>query len=159
MPFFDSNGPLRGMKRDLYEGGIRVPFIARWPGNVPAKKVSHHISAFQDIFPTLLELTGIENKHRTDGISMAPVLLGQTGQRKHDHLYWEFRERGGRVAVLKGDWKGIRLNSQKKPDGPLEIYHLDKDIGEETNLASRQKGLMEELEAIMKREHVEPKHN
>ncbi|SVB15881.1 uncharacterized protein METZ01_LOCUS168735, partial [marine metagenome] len=67
MPFFDSNGPLRGMKRDLYEGGIRVPFIARWPGNVPAKKVSHHISAFQDIFPTLLELTGIENKHRTDG--------------------------------------------------------------------------------------------
>ena len=61
--------------------------------------------------------------------------------------------------MLKGDWKGIRLNSQKKPDGPLEIYHLDKDIGEETNLASRQKGLMVELEAIMRREHVEPKHN
>jgi len=159
MPFFDSNGPLRGMKRDLYEGGIRVPFIARWPGHVPAKKVSRHISAFQDVFPTLLELVGIENKHRIDGISMVPTLLRRKGQRKHNHLYWEFRERGGRVAVLKGDWKGIRLNSQKKPDGPLEIYHLGKDIGEETNLASRQKGLMVELEAIMKLEHVEPKHN
>ena len=154
-----SAGKLKGHKGSLYEGGIRVPFIARWPGHVPAKKVSHHISAFQDVFPTLLELAGIENKHRTDGISMAPTLLGRQGQRKHDYLYWEFRERGGRVAVLKGDWKGIRLNSQKKPDGPLEIYHLEKDIGEETNLASRQKKLTEEFEAVMKREHVEPKHN
>ena len=159
MPFFDSNGPLRGMKRDLYEGGIRVPFIARWPGNVPAEKVSHHISAFQDIFPTLLELAGIENKHRTDGISMAPTLLGRKGQREHDYLYWEFRERGGRIAVLKGDWKGIRLNSQKNPDGPLEIYHLEKDIGEETDLALGQKKLAEEFEAAMKREHTEPKQN
>jgi len=159
MPFFDSNGPLRGMKRDLYEGGIRVPLIARWPGRVPAKKVSHHISAFQDMFPTLLELAGIENKHRTDGISMAPTLLGRKGQREHDYLYWEFRERGGRIAVLKEDWKGIRLNSQKNPDGPLEIYHLKKDIGEETNLALGQKKLSEEFEAVMKREHTEPKQN
>jgi hypothetical protein len=90
---------------------------------------------------------------------MVPTLLRRKGQRKHNHLYWEFRERGGKVAVLKGDWKGIRLNSQKKPDGPLEIYHLGKDMGEETNLASRHKGLMVELEAIMKLEHVEPKHN
>ena len=159
MPFFDSNGPLRGMKRDLYEGGIRVPFIARWPGQVPAKKVSHHISAFQDIFPTMLELAGIETKHRTDGISIAPTLLGRKGQREHDYLYWEFLERGGKVAVLKGDWKGIRLNSQKKPNGPLEIYNLKKDIGEETNLALQQEKLMEEFVAIMKREHVEPKQN
>ena len=159
MPFFDSNGLLRGMKRDLYEGGIRVPFIARWPGHVPTKKVSHHISAFQDVFPTLLELAGIENKHRTDGISMAPTLLGRKGQREHDYLYWEFLERGGRIAVLKGDWKGIRLNSQKNPDGPLEIYHLKKDIGEETNLALGQKKLSEEFEAVMKHEHTEPKQN
>ena len=159
MPFFDSNGPLRGMKRDLYDGGIRVPFIVRWPGHVPAKKVSHHISAFQDVFPTMLELAGIENKHQTDGISMVPTLLGRKGQRKHDYLYWEFFERGGRVAVLKGDWKGIRLNSQKKPNGQLEIYNLDEDIGEETNLALQQEKLMEELVAIMKREHVEPKQN
>ena len=159
MPFFDSNGPLRGMKRDLYEGGIRVPFIARWPGQVPAKKVSHHISAFQDIFPTMLELAGIETKHRTDGISIAPTLLGRKGQREHDYLYWEFLERGGKVAVLKGDWKGIRLNSQKKPNGPLEIYNLEKDIGEETNLASRQQKLTEEFEAVMKREHAELKQN
>ena len=159
MPFFDSNGPLRGMKRDLYEGGIRVPLIARWPGQVPAKKVSHHISAFQDIFPTMLELAGIETKHRTDGISIAPTLLGRKGQREHDYLYWEFLERGGKVAVLKGDWKGIRLNSQKKPNGPLEIYNLEKDIGEETNLASRQQKLTEEFEAVMKREHAELKQN
>ena len=159
MPFFDSNGPLRGMKRDLYDGGIRVPFIARWPGQVPAKKVSHHISAFQDIFPTMLELAGIETKHRTDGISIAPTLLGRKGQREHDYLYWEFLERGGRVAVLRGDWKGIRLNSQKKPNGPLEIYNLGKDIGEETNLASRQQKLTEEFETVMKREHAELKQN
>jgi len=159
MSFFDSNGPLRGMKRDLYEGGIRVPFITRWPGHVPAKKVSHHISAFQDMFPTILELAGIENKHRTDGVSMVPTMLGQKEQRKHDYLYWEFLERGGRAAVLKGDWKGIRLHSQKNPNGPLEIYNLDKDIGEETNLALQQKKLVEELEAVMKREHVEPKQN
>jgi len=104
-------------------------------------------------------LAGIENKHRTDGISMVPTMLGQKGQRKHDYLYWEFLERGGRAAVLKGDWKGIRLNSQKTPNGPLEIYNLDKDIGEETNLALQQKKLVEELEAVMKREHVEPKQN
>ena len=157
MEFFDSNGPLRGMKRDLFEGGIRVPFSARWPGHIPSKKVNHHISAFQDIFPTLLELAGIESKHRTDGISMVPVLLGREGQRTHNHLYWEFRERGGRVAVLKGEWKGLRLNNQKNPDGPLEIYHLEKDIGEKTDLASQQKELSKEFEAIMKREHVEPK--
>ena len=90
---------------------------------------------------------------------MVPTLLGRKGQRKHDHLYWEFRERGGKIAVLKGDWKGIRLNSQKDPDGPLEIYHLDKDIGEVTNLASQQKKLTEEFKTVMKREHVEPKKN
>ena len=134
-------------------------FYVRWPGHVPAKKVSHHISAFQDVFPTMLELAGIENKHRTDGISMVPTLLGRKGQREHDYLYWEFRERGGRIAVLKGDRKGIRLNSQKNPNGPLEIYHLEKDIGEATNLASQQKKLTEEFKTVMKREHVEPKQN
>ena len=90
---------------------------------------------------------------------MAPTLLGRKGQREHDYLYWEFLERGGKVAVLKGDWKGIRLNSQKKPNGPLEIYNLEKDIGEETNLASRQQKLTEEFESVMKREHAERKQN
>lgn len=154
MEFFDSNGPLRGMKRDLYEGGIRVPFIARWPESVPAKKVSHHISGFQDMFPTLLELAQIELEHEVDGISMVPTLLGKKGQRKHDYLYWEFGERGGATAVLKGDWKGVRRNTRKNPDGPIELYNLKNDLAETTNLAENQKALVAEFNAVFKREHV-----
>ncbi|MED5277529.1 MAG: sulfatase-like hydrolase/transferase [Verrucomicrobiota bacterium] len=154
MEFFDSNGPLRGMKRDLYEGGIRVPFIARWPGSVPAKKINHHISGFQDMFPTLLELAQIELEHEVDGISMVPTLLGKKGQRKHDYLYWEFGERGGATAVLKGDWKGVRRNTRKNPNGPIEIYNLKNDLAETTNLAENQKALVAEFNAVLKREHV-----
>ena len=154
MEFFDSNGPLRGMKRDLYEGGIRVPFIARWPKSVPAKKVSHHISGFQDMFPTLLELAQIELEHEVDGISMVPTLLGKKDQRKHDYLYWEFGGRGGATAVLKGDWKGVRRNTRKNPDGPIELYNLKNDLAETTNLAENQKALVAKFNAILKREHV-----
>ena len=157
MEFFDSNGSLRGMKRDLYEGGIRVPFIARWPESVPAKKVSHHISGFQDMFPTLLELAQIELEHEVDGISMVPTLLGKKDQRKHDYLYWEFGGRGGATAVLKGDWKGVRRNTRKNPDGPIELYNLKNDLAETTNLAENQKALVAEFNAILKREHVPQK--
>ena len=156
MEYFNSNGALRGMKRDLYEGGIRVPFIARWPGKVSAGKTSNHISGFQDIFPTFLELAQIETEHATDGISLAPTLLGKPGQRKHAHLYWEFHERGGRIAVLRGDWKAVRLNTLRNPNSPVELYNLKADPGETKNVAAQHPKLAAELAAVMKREHVAP---
>ena len=153
MEFFNSNGPLRGMKRDLYEGGLRVPFLVRWPGKVPAKKVSNQISGFQDIFPTILELAQIEPKYKTDGISMVPTLLDKNGQKQHTYLYWEFEERGGSRAILKGNWKGVRLNINKNPNTPIEIYNLKNDIAETTNLAATQSKLVEEFKLVLKREH------
>ncbi|MBL6764816.1 MAG: arylsulfatase [Verrucomicrobiae bacterium] len=157
MPFFDSNGPLKGMKRDLYEGGIRVPFIVRWPGTVPAGGVSDHISGFQDIFPTVCDLAGVARVPATDGISMVPLLTDRSReQKKHDHLFWEFYEQGGKQAVLKGDWKGVRLKSAQNPNAPIELYDLKKDLGEERDLAARHPDIVREMAEIMKAEHTDP---
>ena len=157
MPFFDSNGPLKGMKRDLYEGGVRVPFIARWPGTVPAGRVSQHISGFQDIFPTVCDLAGVRQRPATDGISLAPLLTGRDrDQKNHKHLYWEFHEQGGKQAVLKGDWKGVRRNVSRDPEAPIELYDLARDLGEENDLASRHPEIVREMEAIIKAEHTDP---
>ena len=153
MEFFNSNGILRGMKRDLYEGGLRVPFLVRWPGHVPAKKVSHHISGFQDIFPTMLEIAKVRSKYKVDGISITPTLLDKKGQKQHNYLYWEFEERSGSRAILKGNWKGVRRNTKKNPNAPIEIYNLNNDIAETTNLASVKKELVAEFKLALKREH------
>ncbi|MGB1925889.1 MAG: arylsulfatase [Rubripirellula sp.] len=135
--FFDSNGPLRGHKRDLYEGGIRAPLIARWPGRIPAGTTSHHLSAHWDLLPTLCELAGVKTPPSTDGISMVHELLGNTkAQKKHDYLYWEFYEQGGKRAARFGSWKAVQLNLNKQDDPPIEIYHLGSDRGEETNVAA-----------------------
>jgi arylsulfatase A-like enzyme len=127
---------LRGYKRDLYEGGIRVPMLARWPGRIKAGSVSNHVSAFWDFLPTCCELADIETPKGTDGISILPTLLGQSQkQKKHEFLYWEFHEQGKKQAVRMGDWKGVRLNVAKNPGGPIELYNLKTDIGEQKNLA------------------------
>lgn len=152
--FFDSNGPLTGWKRDLTEGGIRVPFLARWPGQVPAGRTSEHVSGFQDIFPTLCELAGVKPP-ATDGISLVPTLLAKGAQPPHPHLYWEFYERGGRVAVRLGNWKGIRNDVVKNPDGPIELFDLATDLGEQTNVAARHPEVVARIAAIMKAEHVD----
>lgn len=157
MPFFDSNGPLKGMKRDLYEGGVRVPFIARWPGKVPAGRVSDHISGFQDIFPTLEQLAGAKYNGKTDGISMVNELKGRSGQQtKHPHLYWEFYEKGGRVGAVKDNWKAVRLDILRNPNAPIELYDLSKDIGEENNIADRHPDIVAQMAAILEKEHVAP---
>jgi arylsulfatase A-like enzyme len=157
MPFFDSNGPLRGKKRDLYEGGIRVPMIARWPGTIKAGVTTDHLSGFQDVFPTLADLAGAETP-KTDGISMVPTLLGKLDrQKKHPHLYWEFYEQGGKLAVVREDWKAVRLNVLKNPNGPVELYDLSEDIGEENNVADQHPAIVADMAAIMKREHVDLK--
>jgi arylsulfatase A-like enzyme len=113
--FFDSNGELRGIKRDLYDGGVRVPFIARWPGKIEAGSNSGHVSAFWDMLPTFCELAGVEAMSDHDGVSMVPTLLGKGVQVEHDYLYWWFGEQGGREAVLKDGWKAVRLNTRKNP--------------------------------------------
>ncbi|MHC4332281.1 MAG: sulfatase-like hydrolase/transferase [Planctomycetota bacterium] len=149
--FFNSNGPLTGKKRDLYEGGIRVPLVARWPGRIQAGSVSDHVSAFWDFMPTAAELAGAGAPASTDGISMVPTLLGQPNrQKKHKYLYWEFHERGGKQAVRMGDFKGVRLNVHKDANGPLELYNLANDIGEKHNIADRHPDVISKIETILK---------
>jgi len=149
--FFNSSGPLQAYKRALYEGGIRVPMIARWPGRIKAGSVSNHVSAFWDFLPTCCELVGVKAPEGIDGISMVPTLLGRPGeQREHEFLYWEFHEQGKRQAVRMGDWKGIRQNVAKNPDGPIELYNLKNDIGEKNNVAVRHPGIVAKIEECMK---------
>ncbi|MDA1054736.1 MAG: sulfatase-like hydrolase/transferase [Planctomycetota bacterium] len=155
MPFFDSNGRLQGMQRDLYEGGIRVPMIARWPGHIQAGAVSQHISGFQDMLPTLSQLAGAEAP-AGDGLSMVPTLLGKGDQLQHDHLSWEFLEQGGRRAVLQGHWKGVRQNTDNTPDGPIELYDISKDIEEAYNIADQHLEVVAKLAAIMREAHSAP---
>ena len=111
--FFHSNGDLRGYKQDLYEGGIRTPFIARWPGRIKAGATSDLVGAFWDMMPTLCEIAGAPAPAGIDGLSIAPTLLGQTGQKLHEYLYWEYHSDGRAQAVRFGDWKAVRNHVQK----------------------------------------------
>jgi arylsulfatase A-like enzyme len=131
-----SSGPLRGGKRDLYEGGIRVPMIARWPAGISKPGTSDHVSAFWDFMPTACELAGVETPAGIHGISYVPALTGRGQQRAHDFLYWEFHEQGARRALRQGDWKLVQSNMQK--NGKPELYHLGKDLGETQNLADQE---------------------
>jgi len=148
--FFNSNGGLRGYKRDLFEGGIRVPFIVSWPGTIEKARLSDHPSAFWDILPTLAELTGFEYGE-TDGISFLPELMGEE-QPKHEFLYWEFHERGGKQAILKEEWKAVRLNVGNDPNGALELYNLENDPFEKQNVADRHPELVENFARLMEEE-------
>ncbi|MEC7906932.1 MAG: arylsulfatase [Verrucomicrobiota bacterium] len=146
--YFDSNGPFRGLKRDLYEGGIRVPMLARWTGRIAPNSESDHISAFWDVFPTFCEIAGIPIPDGLDGISFAPTLLRSGSQRLHEHLFWGFYERGGRVAVRKGKWKLVKYDIDRSSQGPWELYDLSNDIGETENLAPRRPEIVELLARI-----------
>jgi arylsulfatase A len=154
--YFDSNGELKGYKRDLYEGGIRTPLIIRWPGIVKPGSVSDHISAFWDIMPTLAEITDAEVPENIDGISFLPSLLGKK-QKQHDYLYWEFHEQGGKMAVRMGNWKAVKLDINKVPQRATELYDLSKDIGENENIAEENPEIVQKMEEIMKEAHVSQK--
>ena len=145
--FFNSNGGLRGYKRDLYEGGIRVPFIVSWPGTIDKASISDHPSAFWDLLPTLAELAGFECG-AVDGISFLPELLGKE-QAKHPYLYWEFHEQGGKQAIVMDNWKAVRLGVGKDPQAALELYDLDKDPAEEHNVAALHQELVDRLSLLM----------
>ncbi len=150
--FFNSSGGLRGVKRDLYEGGIRVPFIVSWPGTIEQGRTSDHVSAFWDVLPTLGELAGFIPR-ANDGISFLPELLGKE-QKEHDFLYWEFHERGGKQAILAGRWKAVRLGVGMDPHGPLELYDLETDPGEEHNVADAHPDLVEKFSRLMEEQRV-----
>ncbi|NUM52230.1 MAG: arylsulfatase [Candidatus Hydrogenedentes bacterium] len=148
--FFKSSGPLRGYKRALYEGGIRVPGIARWPGRIPPERVSNLPWAFWDVLPTLCEIAGVEAPTGNDGISIAPTLLsmatgGEAAQPQHEFFYWEFHEQGSKQAVRMGNWKAVRLAQ----GAPLELYDLATDIGETRNVAADQPDIIAKIEAFL----------
>jgi arylsulfatase A len=148
--YFKSSGGLRGYKRDLYEGGIRVPMLASWPGKIPASTATDHVSAFQDVLPTMADVTGQSAPSGIDGISFLPTLLQERTQRQHDYLYWEFHEKKGRVAIRKGKWKGVRYDVSVDPDSPLELYDLSKDPAETKNIAAANPEIVSELDRLMK---------
>ncbi|MGO2182977.1 MAG: arylsulfatase [Pseudoalteromonas nigrifaciens] len=154
MDFFNSSGELRGIKRDLYEGGIRVPMIARWSSRIQADTESSHISAFWDIMPTLAELSGAEMPADRDGISFVPSLLGkESSQEKHQALYWEFKlqrhDATATQAVRMGKWKALRFHRSHGID--WELYDLSTDIGEQHNLAKQFPNIIDEANELMKK--------
>ena len=152
--FFNSSGGFRGVKRDLYEGGIREPFVARWPGVIKPRTTNDYIGAFWDILPTFAELAGANSPTNIDGLSFTAALTGKGVQQKHDYLYWEFHEQGGRQAVRQDKWKAVRLKAAGNPDGLVELYDLSKDPGETTNLTPQNPEKARELQHIMNKAHV-----
>ncbi len=142
--FFKSNAPFRGFKQDVYEGGIRVPMIARWKGKIAPGTVTDHISAFWDVMPTLAELVGVKSPEDIDGISFLPTLLGKDQkQEKHDYLYWEYARR--KQAIRMGNWKAVRL----RPSKPIQLYDLSNDLHEENDVAKDFPNIVREIEKIM----------
>ncbi|UXX78108.1 arylsulfatase [Reichenbachiella carrageenanivorans] len=147
--FFDGTAGLRGYKRDLYEGGIRAPFIAVWPGHIPAGATSTHVSTFWDMMPTFAELVGVEVPSHTDGISFLPTLLGKSGQEVHEYLYWEFPAAGGRKAIRMGQWKGVAYNLTKGKKRNFELYNLSSDPAEAHDLSADHPEIVAKLQAAM----------
>ena len=162
--FFQSSGGFKGIKRDLTDGGVREPFIVRWPGRIQPGSVSEHVSGFQDLMPTAADLAGVKVTAECDGISFLPTLLGNNAQQKqHPYLCWYFTEQGGKSAVLKWPWKLIHRNTgnvKKKTAEvkPLivELFNLDSDPAESKNVAPENPEIVKELEAIMKQAWRDP---
>lgn len=154
--FFDSNGPFRGYKRDLYEGGVRTPFIFSWPRHIKEHRKTLHISAFWDFLPTVCDIVEAKVPEGVNGISYLPVLLGkEEKQPQHEYVYFEFYEGGGKQSILKEGWKLIRLNMSKPGKLVEELYYLPDDIGEEQNLIDNHRFKVEELRELMGKAHTE----
>jgi uncharacterized sulfatase len=151
LEFFDANGPLRGMKRALYEGGIRVPFIARWPGRIKAGTTNDHIGYFGDLLATACELTKQALPAGLDSLSLLPAMRDQRAA-QHKYLYFEFYEQGGRQAVRFGKWKAIR---EPMLTGKIELFDLTKDVGESNDVAAQHPGMVQQAARYLDEAHVE----
>jgi len=147
--FFNSSGEFRGVKRDLYEGGIRVPLIVRAPGKIAAGQVNPTPWAFWDVLPTLGELTGTASPKNIDGLSFSPLLSGKKAAKEHEYFYWQFNEDGLKEAVTKGDWKLIRFKDKGTAE-KLELYNLKSDIGEKNDVVAKNPETVKALYALMK---------
>ncbi len=154
--FFNSVGPLRGLKGSVNEGGIRVPMIVRWPGKIPAGTTSDYMSALWDVLPTLAELVGFDPPAGIDGISFAPTLLARPqDQKQHEYLYWEIASYGGQQAVRMGPWKGVRQNMHTKTMFPrFELYNLQTDIGERQDQSAQHPEIAKKIRQIMEQAHT-----
>lgn len=150
--FFDSGGPLRGLKRDLYEGGIRVPMIVRWPGHIAPGSVSDHIGYFGDFMATAAQIAGVRPPAGLQSISFLPTLLGHPQkQPRHTYLYWEFYERRSAQAVRLGEWKAVR---SPMLTGPIELYNLGTDPGEKHDVAADHPDIVARMQTLMQQAHV-----
>ena len=154
--FFNSSAGFRGYKRDLYEGGIRVPLIANWPVKISPNSKTKHLSAFWDFLPTACEIAGLKIPKTIDGISYYPTLIGKP-QKEHEFLYWEFHEQGGKQAVRMGDWKGVRLNMSSNPDAPIALYDLSVDHEEQQDVSLGNPEIISVIDSILKHEHTRSK--
>ena len=151
--FFNSVAGLRGLKMDVYEGGIRMPFIARWPGKIKAGSVSDLVSVQYDLMATLADLTG-QQAPLNDGVSYLPTLLGKNKQQKNrEYIYFEYPEKGGQVAIRMGNWKGVRTNVRKNKNAPWQLYDLSADVNETRDIAQQYPAVIERFKAIQKKEH------
>ncbi|MBJ2173616.1 arylsulfatase [Aureibaculum sp. A20] len=153
--FFNSNGKFRGYKRDLYEGGIRAPFIVVWPNKVNEGSISNHVSAFWDVLPTITEITNAKNPDNIDGISFLPSLLEVENQKQHEYLYWEFNIKGGRKAIRKGVWKGVWYKMNTKNPSAFELYNLADDVSETNNVADQHPEIVAEFQEILREASTE----
>ena len=143
--FFKSNGPLRGFKRSLYEGGIRIPMIVSWMEKIVPGRTSEFPSAFWDFMPTFAEILGVKTSQPTDGVSLLPVLTGKGKQLDHPFLYWEFHEGGTKQAIRFGDWKCVRFGIKE----PLELFNLKEDLHEDHNVAFKYPEIVKKLEVLL----------
>lgn len=158
MEYFNSNGELRGMKRDLYDGGIRTPFIVRWPDVIEPGQQSDHLGAFWDVLPTLADLVNADIPEETDGISFLPTLKGNPArQKQHEYLYWEFPPQGGKRAMIKDNWKAVKLHARDNKPAVFELYNIETDPYEKNNLADKHPEVVKKLKHLFDRAHEERK--
>jgi arylsulfatase A-like enzyme len=158
LEMLNSCGPLRGGKRDLYEGGVRIPFVASWPAVIVPGQTTDHLSAFWDFLPTVCELTGQPVPTDIQGISYAATLTGQGEQVKHDTLYWEFHQKGGRRALLQGDWKLVQYDLKTPKKVQTQLFNLADDIGESQDLSKVYPEKLSELLKLIDDARVPSKH-
>ncbi|MGC4104299.1 sulfatase-like hydrolase/transferase [Ferruginibacter sp.] len=151
--FFQNHGIYRGIKRDLYEGGIRVPFIAYWKGKILPATTDQWL-ALWDMYPTFQEVAGIKPSKNVDGISIVPTLLQQKKQKQHEYLYWEFHENNGRQAVRWKNWKLVKLEVGKKDSAVVELYDLANDPSEKNNVIAQFPRIAEKLDKKIKEAHT-----
>ena len=148
--YFNSVGEMRGLKGSVFEGGIKVPFIAKWPGKITAGSTSDHVSAFWDVMPTVAELTGASNPPAIDGASFLPTLLGNADEQQPDKpLYWEYHAFGGMQAVRMGKWKGVRQEIRKQEDSPVQLFDLSTDPNESNDVATSNPDIASEIRRVM----------